>query len=86
MRYELTEYEWTAIRPMLPNKARGVRRVDDRRVLNALLGAAIRRWRDLPDCYGPCTTCYNRFVRWRRAGVWGGSWTHLPPLMMRPSK
>ena len=23
------------------------------------------------DCYGPCTTCYNRFVRWRRAGVWG---------------
>ena len=28
-------------------------------------------WRDLPDCYGPCTTCYYRFVRWRRAGVWG---------------
>ena len=24
MRYELTEYEWAAIRPMLPNKARGV--------------------------------------------------------------
>ena len=40
MRYELTDYEWAAIRPMLPNKARG-------------------------------TTCYNRFVRWRRAGVWG---------------
>ena len=34
-------------------------------------------WRDLPLCYGPRTTCYNRFVRWRRAGVWGGSWTHL---------
>ena len=28
-------------------------------------------WRDLPVCYGPRTTCYNRFVRWRRAGVWG---------------
>jgi transposase len=27
-------------------------------------------WRDLPDIYGPRTTCYNRFVRWRRAGVW----------------
>jgi transposase len=26
---------------------------------------------DLPDCHGPYTTCYNRFVRWRRAGVWG---------------
>ena len=28
-------------------------------------------WRDLPDAFGPYTTCYNRFVRWRRAGVWG---------------
>src|SRR4029077_5174060 len=27
-------------------------------------------WRDLPKNYGPYTTCYNRFVRWRRAGVW----------------
>jgi transposase len=35
MRYELSDYEWTAIKPMLPNKPRGVRRVNDRRVLNA---------------------------------------------------
>ena len=27
-------------------------------------------WRDLPETYGPRTTCYNRFVRWRQAGVW----------------
>ena len=27
-------------------------------------------WRDLPETDGPCTTCYNRFVRWRRTGVW----------------
>ena len=31
MRYELSDYEWTAIKPMLPNKLRGVRRVNDRR-------------------------------------------------------
>jgi transposase len=73
MRYEVTDYEWAAIRPMLPNKARGVPCVDDRRVLNGIFwvlrsGAP---WRDLPDCYGPYTTCYNRFVRWRRAGLWG---------------
>src|SRR3974390_185579 len=72
MRYELTDHEWTAIRPMLPNKPRGVPRVDDRRVLNGIFwvlrsGAP---WRDLPDDFGPYTTCYNRFVRWRRAGVW----------------
>ena len=72
MRYELSDYEWTAIKPMLPNKPRGVRRVNDRRVLNGIFwvlrsGAP---WRDLPETYGPRTTCYNRFVRWRRAGVW----------------
>jgi transposase len=72
MRYELSDYEWTAIKPMLPNKPRGVRRVNDRRVLNGIFwvlrsGAP---WRDLPEVYGPRTTCYNRFVRWRRAGVW----------------
>ena len=27
--------------------------------------------RSANSIYGPCTTCYNRFVRWRRAGVWG---------------
>jgi len=73
MRYELTDYEWTVIRPMLPNKPRGVPRANDRRVLNGIFwvlrsGAP---WRDLPDTFGPYTTCYNRFVRWRRAGVWG---------------
>src|SRR5216684_4471048 len=57
---------------MLPNKPRGVPRVDDRRVLNGIFwvlrsGAP---WRDLPERYGPRTTCYNRFVRWRKAGVW----------------
>jgi 3-isopropylmalate/(R)-2-methylmalate dehydratase large subunit len=33
MRYELTDYEWAAIKPMLPNTPRGVPRVYDRRVL-----------------------------------------------------
>ena len=36
MRYELSDYEWTAIKPMLPNKPRGVRRLNDRRVLNGV--------------------------------------------------
>ena len=72
MRYELSDDEWAIIRPMLPNKVRGVPRVDDRRVLNGIFwvlrsGAP---WRDLPSSFGPYTTCYNRFVRWRRAGVW----------------
>jgi transposase len=72
MRYELSDCEWSVIRPMLSNKPRGVPRVNDRRVLNGIFwvlrsGAP---GRDLPETYGPCTTCYNRFVRWRWAGVW----------------
>jgi transposase len=37
MRYEFSEYEWSCIRPMRPNKPRGVPRLDDRRVLNGIL-------------------------------------------------
>lgn len=71
-RYDLTDFEWRVIEPLLPNKPRGVPRVNDRRVLNGIFwvvrsGAP---WHDLPERYGPRTTCYNRFVRWRRAGVW----------------
>jgi len=72
MRYELTDFEWAAIKPFLPNKPRGVPRANDRRVLNGIFwvlrtGAP---WRDLPETFGPYTTRYNRFVRWGRAGVW----------------
>ena len=72
MRYELTDFEWSIIQPVLPTKSRGVPRMDDRRVLNGIFwvlrsGAP---WRDLPECCGPYTTCYNRFSRWRRAGIW----------------
>src|SRR3954462_3250302 len=72
MRYELTDFEWAAIRSCLPNKPRGILRVDDRRVLNGIFWVlrSGTPWRDLPENYGPRTTCYNRFVRWRQAGVW----------------
>jgi transposase len=36
MRYELTDFEWAVIRSLLPNKPRGIPRVDDRRVLNGI--------------------------------------------------
>jgi len=50
-RYDLTDFEWRLIEPLLPNKPRGVPRVDDRRVLNGIFwvlrsGAP---WRDLPE-------------------------------------
>ncbi|PEQ10187.1 IS5 family transposase [Novosphingobium sp. PC22D] len=71
-RYELTDREWAIIEPLLPNKPRGVPRVDDRRVLNGILWRfrTGSPWAEIPERYGPSTTCYNRFVRWRKAGVW----------------
>jgi transposase len=71
-RFDLTDFEWRAIKPHLPNKVRGVPRVDDRRVMNGIFWVlrSGARWADLPARYGPPTTIYNRFNRWRKAGVW----------------
>ena len=71
-RHELTDREWSILSPLLPNKPRGVPRVDDRRVLNGILWRfrTGSPWAEIPDRYGPSTTGYNRFVRWRKAGVW----------------
>ena len=71
-RYELTDFEWSIIEPLLPNKPRGVPRVDDRKVLNGIYWRLRTGspWADIPERYGPPTTCYNRFVRWRKLGVW----------------
>ena len=55
MRYELTDYEWAAVRSMLPNKPRGAPRVDDRCFPQwHLFGCySVARWRDLPQSFGP---------------------------------
>lgn len=71
-RYELTDFEWSIIERLLLNKPRGVARADDRKVLNGIYWrlSTGSPWADIPDRYGPPTTCYNRFVRWRKLGVW----------------
>jgi transposase len=71
-RHDLSDREWTIVAPLLPNKPRGVARVDDRRVIDGIFyilrtGAP---WRDLPERYGPRTTVYNRYNRWAKQGVW----------------
>ena len=68
----LSEGQFSRLKPLLPNKPRGVPRVDDRRVINGIF-YVLRTgspWRDLPERYGPYTTVYNRFNRWAKAGVW----------------
>ena len=68
----LNDKQWAQIEPHLPTNQTGPAREDDRRIISGIIhmlqcGA---RWRDCPSDYGPYTTIYNRFNRWRKAGVW----------------
>jgi len=73
-RFDLTDFEWSVIEPLLPTKVRGVKRVDDRRVLNGIFwrlrtGAP---WADMPSRYGPPTcACTASATRKSRSG-WVG--------------
>ena len=39
-RFDLTDFGWTVIEPLLPNKPRGVPRVNDRRVIDGIYGGS----------------------------------------------
>jgi transposase len=67
----LTEAQFGRLQPLLPNKPRGVPRVDDRRVISGNIHV-IRHglmWRDAPAAYGPHKTLYKRFFCWSEIGV-----------------
>ncbi len=64
-RSDMSDLKWDFIKAVLPNKTRGVKRVDDRRVINGIfyvLRTGIP-WADLASEYGPHTTVCNRFNR-----------------------
>lgn len=54
-RYELSDFEWSIIEPLLPNKPGGVPRADDRKVLNGIYWRlrAGSPWAEIPERYGP---------------------------------
>jgi len=69
----LSQSQMRRLLPLFP-RSRGLRRVDDRRVISGII-YVIRhglQWKDAPRCYGPPKTLYNRFIRWE------------PPWRVRP--
>ena len=71
---ELTEAEWTRLRPLLPPRRprAGRPRHDDRTVLGGILwvvrnGAS---WRDLPRRFGKWERAYKRYRVWSDTGLW----------------
>lgn len=83
-RYEMSEFEWRVIKPLLPQNSRGVPRVDDRRVLNGIF-RVLRSG-------APELTCQADMARTRlvtivfaagRSPTYGtGLWMQLQMLMM----
>jgi transposase len=72
-RHALSDAQWATLQPLLPgNDRRGHPYKDHRLLLDGILwilhtGAP---WRDLPERFGPWSTVFGRFNRWRKSGRW----------------
>jgi transposase len=71
---DLTDLQWAAIAPMVPDATPGgrPRKAAKREIVEAILyllraGCA---WRLLPHDFPPWQTVYHYFRRWQREGVW----------------
>ena len=55
MRYDLTDFEWSVIEPLLPMDRRGPKPKNNRQIINGMFYVlrAGSPWRDLPERYGP---------------------------------
>jgi transposase len=82
--FDLTDSQWQAIEPLLPQKSpRGGRPWKDHRtMINGMLWIEKSggRWRDLPEQYGPWQSVYDRYTNWRTIGLWDRILSALPEL------
>ncbi|MDR2788282.1 MAG: transposase [Candidatus Accumulibacter sp.] len=65
----LSDSCWDAIEPRTIQAERDNVRLDNRKVLNAILYVAAngRKWRALPECHGRRRAVYTRMMCWSRA-------------------
>lgn len=66
-KYELTDYQWSLIKPLIPSKTStcGRARRDPRQLFNAIFWVLITGspWCALPKHYGPWHTAYNNLLK-----------------------
>ena len=73
-RHDISDKEWELIAPYLPGQRGqwgGIAK-DNRTFINGVF-YILRTgspWRDLPPDYGKWGTVHQRFIRWRKSGVW----------------
>lgn len=67
---KLSDEEWGLVEPWIPKQRRGRPRSRDREILDAILYMLYTgiRWAELPECFPPVTTVFDRFKVWSKAG------------------
>jgi|SRR5262245_59165453 len=84
MRLMLTNSIWEVLAPLVArakrSRAGAKPELSDRMFLEALLFLTRTGlpWRDLPDDFGDWNSVYQRFKRWRQAGVFARLFAELP--------
>ena len=70
---ELSDKQWSRIKPHLPKPAKtGRPRCDDRTIINGIIYVLISgcRWREMPDRYGSKSTAHLRLQTLQKRGTW----------------
>ena len=71
-RHDMVREEWNILQQALPSRRQDRKRLQDRRVMNGIM-IVLRTsipWRELPEPYGPYTTCCKRYNCWSNVGNW----------------
>ena len=78
--YQIPDELWEQMKPLLPPEfprpRGGHPRMDNRRAMEAILYVLRTgfKWNQLPRNMGAITTVRNRFLEWRKAGVFQRLW------------
>jgi transposase len=79
-RHALTDEQWAAISPRLPQQRGPKSECANRNFIDAVIWLATTgaAWRDLDASFGPWKTIYNRFRNWALRGWWNELFRGIP--------